>query len=209
MAALSRSAAAARQPATRSGAARQRRCPAPTGFFSQRHQGAKRFIELFIDGSGTPIPHRSIAFIEEKSRFQSRQLQASQKPLLAGRADFRLSADYELGVFRPLPEVLVIWPWRRCSAAASSPSWSRRGACRRSGRHLPVRLALVRFWRHSGFSLHRSRPVAPEEREDLEQMARYILRNPSHRNVDLEHVCCTSKRCQPLLMPRSRREDTG
>ena len=31
---------------------------------------------------------------------------------------------------------------------------------------------------HSGYSLHRSRRVGHEEREDLEQIARCILRNP-------------------------------
>ena len=33
-------------------------------------------------------------------------------------------------------------------------------------------------WPRSGFGAHRSRRVDPEEREDIEHMTRYILRNP-------------------------------
>jgi Putative transposase len=40
------------------------------------------------------------------------------------------------------------------------------------------RAEMLLSWQHSGFSLHRSRRVGLEEREDLEQIARYILRNP-------------------------------
>ena len=40
------------------------------------------------------------------------------------------------------------------------------------------RAEMLLSWQHSGFSLHRSRRVGHEEREDLEQIARYILRNP-------------------------------
>ena len=44
---------------------------------------------------------------------------------------------------------------------------------------LPVdRANMLRGWVHSGFNVHRSRRVQPDEREDLERLAQYIIRNP-------------------------------
>jgi len=40
------------------------------------------------------------------------------------------------------------------------------------------RADMLRGWVHSGFNVHRSRRVLPEEREDLERLAQYIIRNP-------------------------------
>lgn len=37
---------------------------------------------------------------------------------------------------------------------------------------------MLRGWVHSGFNVHRSRGVLPDEREDLERLDRYIIRNP-------------------------------
>ena len=42
----------------------------------------------------------------------------------------------------------------------------------------PARADMLRGWVHSGFNVHRSRRVAPEERADLERLAQYIIRNP-------------------------------
>ena len=44
---------------------------------------------------------------------------------------------------------------------------------------LPMERAnMLRGWVHSGFNVHRSRRVLPDEREDLERLAQYIIRNP-------------------------------
>ena len=44
---------------------------------------------------------------------------------------------------------------------------------------LPMERAnMLRGWVHSGFNVHRSRRVLPDEREDLERLAKYIIRNP-------------------------------
>jgi hypothetical protein len=44
---------------------------------------------------------------------------------------------------------------------------------------LPVERANMLWgWVHSGFNVHRSRRVLPDEREDLERLAQYIIRNP-------------------------------
>jgi len=40
------------------------------------------------------------------------------------------------------------------------------------------RARMLRGWVHSGFNVHRSRRVQPDEREDLERLAQYIIRNP-------------------------------
>ena len=40
------------------------------------------------------------------------------------------------------------------------------------------RAQMLRGWVHSGFNVHRSRRVQPDEREDLERLAQYIIRNP-------------------------------
>jgi len=42
----------------------------------------------------------------------------------------------------------------------------------------PARANMLRGWVHSGFNVHRSRRVLPDEREDLERLAQYIIRNP-------------------------------
>ena len=42
----------------------------------------------------------------------------------------------------------------------------------------PARAEMLRGWVHSGFNVHRSRRVLPDEREDLERLAQYIIRNP-------------------------------
>jgi len=33
-------------------------------------------------------------------------------------------------------------------------------------------------WKHSGFNIHRSQRVPPRNREDMERLAQYIIRNP-------------------------------
>ena len=40
------------------------------------------------------------------------------------------------------------------------------------------RARMLRGWVHSGFNIHRSRRVFSHEREDLERLAQYIIRNP-------------------------------
>jgi hypothetical protein len=42
----------------------------------------------------------------------------------------------------------------------------------------PERASMLKSWKHSGFNVHRSRRIQPDEREDLERVARYIIRNP-------------------------------
>ena len=42
----------------------------------------------------------------------------------------------------------------------------------------PDRARMLRGWVHSGFHVHRSRRVMQDEREDLERLAQYIIRNP-------------------------------
>ena len=42
----------------------------------------------------------------------------------------------------------------------------------------PERARMLRSWKHSGFNVYRSRRVLPGEREDLERLAQYIIRNP-------------------------------
>ena len=37
---------------------------------------------------------------------------------------------------------------------------------------------MLRGWVHSGLNVHRSRRVLPDERQDLERLAQYIIRNP-------------------------------
>ncbi len=41
-----------------------------------------------------------------------------------------------------------------------------------------ARARMLRGWVHSGFNVHRSRRALPNEREDLERLAQYIIRNP-------------------------------
>jgi hypothetical protein len=46
---------------------------------------------------------------------------------------------------------------------------------------MPVRPELARMlrgWVHSGFNVHRGRLVLSREREDMERLAQYIIRNP-------------------------------
>ena len=40
------------------------------------------------------------------------------------------------------------------------------------------RANMLRSWVHSGFNVHRSRRVLPDQRQDLERLAQYIIRNP-------------------------------
>ncbi len=42
----------------------------------------------------------------------------------------------------------------------------------------PKRANMLRGWVHSGFNVHRSRRVLPDESQDLERLAQYIIRNP-------------------------------
>ena len=42
----------------------------------------------------------------------------------------------------------------------------------------PDRARMLKSWKHSGFNVHRSRRIQPDERDDLERVARYIIRNP-------------------------------
>jgi len=42
----------------------------------------------------------------------------------------------------------------------------------------PERARMLRGWRHSGFNIHRSQRVPPGNREDMERLAQYIIRNP-------------------------------
>ncbi len=42
----------------------------------------------------------------------------------------------------------------------------------------PERANMLRGWVHSGINVHRSRRVLPDERQDLERLAQYIIRNP-------------------------------
>ena len=42
----------------------------------------------------------------------------------------------------------------------------------------PERARMLRGWKHSGFNLHRRRRVAPDEGEDRERIAQYIIRSP-------------------------------
>lgn len=37
---------------------------------------------------------------------------------------------------------------------------------------------MLRSWKHSGFNIHRSQRVPPGNREDMERLAQYIIRNP-------------------------------
>jgi len=42
----------------------------------------------------------------------------------------------------------------------------------------PERAQMLLGWKHSGFCVHRSKRVQPRQREDLERLAQYIIRNP-------------------------------
>ena len=42
----------------------------------------------------------------------------------------------------------------------------------------PERARMLRGWVHSGFNVHRGRRVLSREREDIERLAQYIIRNP-------------------------------
>lgn len=42
----------------------------------------------------------------------------------------------------------------------------------------PARVQMLRTWKHSGFNVHRSRRVLPDERADLERLAQYMIRSP-------------------------------
>ena len=52
----------------------------------------------------------------------------------------------------------------------------------------PDRALMLKGWKHSGFNVHRSRRIQPSEREDLERVARYIIRNPfSTEKMEFKH----------------------
>jgi hypothetical protein len=40
------------------------------------------------------------------------------------------------------------------------------------------RARMLRGWKHSGFNVHRSRRIGPDEYDDLERIAQYVIRNP-------------------------------
>jgi hypothetical protein len=42
----------------------------------------------------------------------------------------------------------------------------------------PERANMLRSWKHSGFNIHRSQRAPPRNREDMERLAQYIIRNP-------------------------------
>jgi hypothetical protein len=42
----------------------------------------------------------------------------------------------------------------------------------------PDRARMLLGWKHSGFCVHRSKRVQPHQKEDLERLAQYIIRNP-------------------------------
>ena len=42
----------------------------------------------------------------------------------------------------------------------------------------PERARMLQSWKHSGFNVYHSRRVLPKERENLERLAQYIIRNP-------------------------------
>ena len=50
---------------------------------------------------------------------------------------------------------------------------------------------MLRGWVHSGFHVHRSRRVLPDEREDLQRLAQYIIRNP----FGIEKMQVTAPNC--------------
>jgi hypothetical protein len=53
----------------------------------------------------------------------------------------------------------------------------------------PERARMLKEWKHSGFNVHRSRRIQPDEREDLERVARYIIRNPfSTEKMITQHI---------------------
>ena len=43
----------------------------------------------------------------------------------------------------------------------------------------PERVQVLYSWKHSGFNVHAGEQVPPEAKADLEDLAQYILRNPS------------------------------
>jgi len=42
----------------------------------------------------------------------------------------------------------------------------------------PERARMLRNWKHSGFNIHQSRRVSPDEDQDRERLAQYIIRSP-------------------------------
>jgi hypothetical protein len=65
------------------------------------------------------------------------------------------------------------------------------------------RIRLLLSWRHSGFSVHTSVTVPPDDRDGLERLARYLLRPPvslERLHVDEHaHVIAYAARCKPGL----------
>jgi len=54
---------------------------------------------------------------------------------------------------------------------------------RGAGRLSQERIHLLPSWRHSGFSVHTSVTVPPDDRDDLHRLARYLLRPPGKPRV--------------------------
>jgi len=48
----------------------------------------------------------------------------------------------------------------------------------KKGQLLSERARVLRGWTHPGFNIHRSQRVPPGNREDIERLAQYIIRNP-------------------------------
>jgi len=48
----------------------------------------------------------------------------------------------------------------------------------KKGRLPPERTNMLHGWKHYRFNIHRSQRVPPRNREDMERLARYIIRNP-------------------------------
>lgn len=62
--------------------------------------------------------------------------------------------------------------WRSWSGRGSSRFWPQKGL-------LPLaRAQMLRAWTHSGFTVHRSRRVLPDERADLGAAAQDMIRSP-------------------------------
>jgi len=72
----------------------------------------------------------------------------------------------------------------------------------------PDRARMLKAWKHSGFNVHRSRRIMPDERKDLERVARYIIRNPfSTDEVDEEIEVIDVSEHQPRRIPSKKWRD--
>lgn len=75
------------------------------------------------------------------------------------------------GLFYVLPEV-SLKPLEDLSGRGSSRVWPQKSLL------LPASAKMLRVWKHYGFNVHRSRRVLPDERVDLDRLARYMIRSP-------------------------------